>query len=598
MRKKGVIKKALRRSKDGVHSLVGELLVMVVTIIIFSGIFTYVLSLPPPEDTTYSDFEYETPKVIQNGASYFIFANITNSGGQTLYDHSTGIYIFLNDELYNNREYSIHESYNALGSEWKVGEVWSYPINVGDKNQSENASVRAMVIDKSTNTIVYNQYITGIPNSSPIIMDKFTDPRVGIISDLARFYVNITDANGDIVDAYVDMTNISDRMGGKDRITLTYQSGLLYRSEGVTVTPDWARIGSNEVTIVVTDAAGHIVTSRMVLQAKLPDSSNETGYEPPNIIYSKNDGFNIFKKTEWERDNFLATRGEKFNYTFVLDSDDAAVIVVSKNLLNTEARNYIEVYDITTKEIVYKSEMAFTRYQFTQGFYCYQAFINIDSPQFQTDERYIVNAVLKDNSMPSHSVIVSREISTRNGGDYPWMQTFVNRTDANASISFWNNNIVEVKINGNFPANTDWYGPAGDIIIRDFTGGTQMHWAPAVPMGSPSYYWNNGPVSNVVKIDSNTYGFAINLTAVKSGDAWVAGRNQAYTLEYDMFTLKDTSGNYFQYQLSSIIYISSPTFSGRMPLDSWREFLLRMVVGDNITKAMLTGSNPARCYTT
>jgi len=69
-------------------------------------------------------------------------------------------------------------------------------------------------------------------------------------------------------------------------------------------------------------------------------------------------------------------------------------------------------------------------------------------------------------------------------------------------------------------------------------------------------------VSNVYKVDANTYAFAINLTAAKSGDPWSPGRNQAYLLDFDMFTLKDTSNNFYQYHLSTILFISSPTFSG------------------------------------
>ncbi len=307
------------------------------------------------------------------------------------------------------------------------------------------------------------------------------------------------------------------------------------------------------MTIVAIDRIGNMATAKLILQATDPEGGKETGYEPPNIIYSKNNGFNIFQKDDWLNHNFDATP----QYSFVLDSEDAAVVVVSKNLLNTEARNHLEVVNITTKKVVYSTDVAFNRYKFTSGFYCYQAFIDIDSPMFSTNERYMVNVMLEDNAAPSHRIPVSHEISTRNGGSYPAMQTFQNRTDSKVTTNFWNNDIIEVKITSiSFPANSIWYGGGGDIIIRDFSGRSPLHWAPAVPAsGSPQYYWKGGPVSNVVKIDATTYAFAINLTAAKSGDPWSPGRNQAYILDYDMFTLKDTiiPNKYYQYQLSSII---------------------------------------------
>ncbi len=549
--------KRLRRSKEGVHSLIGDFLVLAITILLLSGIFMYVMALPPPEDTTYVDFDPAIPVVVQTYSNNTCDRNIniTNSGGQDLYDHATGIYIFINETMYPSGELHIHDSETPLGTVWMVGTTWSYTLRYVDPN----ASVRMLIVEKSTNSIIYDKFLTGIPNSAPVIGARGTTPTVGVITELASFYVYIVDSNNDLQSAYIDMTGISDRLAGDDYIELNHVSGVLYESESITVTPGWR---GGIVTIVATDRIGNMATAKLTLQATDPEGGEETGYEPPNIMYSKNNGFNFFQKEDWLNHNFDATP----QYSFVLDSEDAAVVVVSKNLLNTEAVNHLEVVNITTKKVVYSTDVAFARYKFTSGFYCYQAFIDIDAPTFSANERYMVNVLLEDNAVPSHRIPVSHEISTRNGGSYPVMQTYQNRTDAKVTTNFWNNDIVEVKIKSDsFPANSVWYGGAGDIIIRDFSGQSPLHWAPAVPTsGTPQYYWNGGPVSNVVKIDATTYAFAINLTAAKSGDPWSPGRNQGYILDYDMFTLKDTiiPNKYYQFQLSSIIYISSPTFSG------------------------------------
>ncbi len=57
--------KRLRRSKEGVHSLIGDFLVLAITILLLSGIFMYVMALPPPDDTTYVDFDPAIPVVVQ-----------------------------------------------------------------------------------------------------------------------------------------------------------------------------------------------------------------------------------------------------------------------------------------------------------------------------------------------------------------------------------------------------------------------------------------------------------------------------------------------------------------------------------------------------
>ncbi len=104
--------KRLRRSKEGVHSLIGDFLVLAITILLLSGIFMYVMALPPPDDTTYVDFDPAIPVVVQTYSNNTCdrYINITNSGGQDLYDHATGIYIFINETMYPSGELYIHDS--------------------------------------------------------------------------------------------------------------------------------------------------------------------------------------------------------------------------------------------------------------------------------------------------------------------------------------------------------------------------------------------------------------------------------------------------------------------------------------------------------
>ncbi len=347
-----------------------------------------------------------------------------------------------------------------------------------------------LIVDKSTNSIVYDKFLTGIPNSAPVIGARGTTPTVGVITELATFYAYIVDSNNDLQSAYIDMTGISDRLAGDDYIELKHVSGVLYESESITVTPGWR---GGIVTIVAIDRIGNMATAKLTLQATDPEGGEETGYEPPNIIYSKNNGFNFFQKEDWLNHNFDATP----QYSFVLDSEDAAVVVVSKNLLNTEAINYLEVVNITTKKVVYSTDVAFARYKFTSGFYCYQAFIDIDSPQCSQPTSGTWSMCCWRTTR-SHPIASPSPTRCPPGTGDPTRSCRPTRTaptprsppTSGTTIS------VEVKIKSDaFPANSDWYGGAGDIIIRDFSGqspvalgaGSADLWhAPVLLEGGPS----------------------------------------------------------------------------------------------------------------
>ncbi len=541
----------MKKSKDAVTDLVGQLLVLAVIVILFSGIFTYVITLPPPKDTTYTDFKSNLWYPGNDLDSDYVVVNVTNTGGQDLYDHNTMIYIITNETDSTTQRtniFHISDSENSIGNIWGVGGIWTRTLNDGPYS-----TIRMVVVSNETNMIIFDQFLTGIPNSAPIIGDRGTDPEVGIITETATFYVYVFDSNNDLDTVQLDMSQIP--KSPVNTINLKRGSGDKWISLPETVLPSW---NGGLVTIKATDQAGHFVTAKMTLKAAYPEEGNDTGYEPPNIIYSGNSGFNTFNNNDWTNHNFDA----KPQYVFNRSSEDIAVVAVSKTLLNTDSRNYLEVVNITTKAVVYSSNAAFERYKFTSGFYCYQATIDLSLSGFADNERYMLNIYLEDNSAVPDKVIASHEISIWSGGSYPTMSTYVNRTDVDVETSFWNNDIIEVKItSSSFPSNSDWYGAAGDVSIRDFSGGTQLHWAPAVPSTATNYYWNGGPVSNVVKFNATTYAFAINLTAAKTGDPWIEGKGQAYVLDYDMFTLKDASNKYYNYQLSTIVNISSPTFS-------------------------------------
>ena len=78
------------KNQSAVSEIIGNLLILVITVTLFSGILYFVSSMPAPTPSTYGDF---VGQVRYSGDSENPYCNITikHLGGQVLEDHNTNI---------------------------------------------------------------------------------------------------------------------------------------------------------------------------------------------------------------------------------------------------------------------------------------------------------------------------------------------------------------------------------------------------------------------------------------------------------------------------------------------------------------------------
>ncbi len=126
-----------------------NLLILAITVSLFSGVLFFVTNMPPPQDQTLSDFSAQTGS---SGSNFYM--NITNKGGQTLNSSQTNIYLFRNNVP---TTLQITSSNPSIGSDWNIGEVWTYSFN----NYNVGMTVRLMIVDKTTNNIVWQATLAG-----------------------------------------------------------------------------------------------------------------------------------------------------------------------------------------------------------------------------------------------------------------------------------------------------------------------------------------------------------------------------------------------------------------------------------------------------
>jgi FlaG/FlaF family flagellin (archaellin) len=191
--------KGLQKGHNAVSEIIGNLLVLAITVTMFSGVLVFVMNMPPPQDRTISDFNAQTGV---SGTSLYV--NITHEEGQPLSDSSTNIYVFKNDV---SSTLNISSSTSSIGQDWNIGEVWSYIVPGYDSS----VAVRIMIVDKTTNSIVWQTTLAGTTtdqNTPPIIAERGLMPSPVYDQDLVHFFVTIPVKSTSVKNAWVDASSL------------------------------------------------------------------------------------------------------------------------------------------------------------------------------------------------------------------------------------------------------------------------------------------------------------------------------------------------------------------------------------------------------
>ncbi|MHC1710467.1 MAG: type IV pilin N-terminal domain-containing protein [Methanomassiliicoccales archaeon] len=543
--------KRLGRSRSGVSDIIGNLLILAITVTLFSSIMFYVANMPEPAEATFTDLEPSLSNIQDDST---IWVNVTHKGGQTLKGWSTGIYIFVNGTL--TPALSVGDG--GVGEDWKTGEVWRFKVNFSN----EITGLSIMIVDKDTNSIVWQtDLLGGVTNIQlpPIIGTRYTSPSPGLENRSMVLYVQVMDPNDDnITGVYADMTALG--LGLK---TLTKVSQNLYT---VDITDKAKYIWDNrKIIISATDDTGLSSSTLMTIRVN-PASSGSNGGggggdgEFPNFDISGLQGFALFEWNDWNLYNMAATNRN----IFFKDTENAVVVMISKTVVNTIGKNELLVMNPNTKVVVPEVSSTgtppnnFKYYGFIAGFYIYNSTIDTST----LGGNYSISATLTDSKTRPDTFTFNTWMNVLTGtsdSDYPTFKTYKGSfslenewTRFSVSDQSRNKILVEVQTEDAYAYQVG----SGNVEIRDFVWATQVKRSPAatLPVNSSLNNWN-GPVSNVWQISAGNgiYRFVINLANCTTGAEWLP-MNNAYILRFDVFK---TTGETFL--LTKVIYIDAPT---------------------------------------
>ena len=348
---------------SGVSEVIGTILILGMTVVLFSTVLIWIYTIPTPSPDIKVDFQGQLVPIYKTGAWDGVNITLQHNGGETLYWGTTWVYLNIDrggqrftERLRlkgnlikppdNGRYYGLVD---GTDSNWNAGERWSYT----NHSILQNDRVEAMIIDTGKSILLWQRTLQGLAGlNPPIFIEKWADrdpstptldtPKTGL-----QFYIfaHVVDPDKDL-----NKQSVYTTIAGFYGCLCTKEDPQKMKDDGTggdqqanddifTFTAGWL-IPTNltwDGSVVIfnaTDLQGHKTTSRMTLSVILGPSTGPPGPSkkpgsgaPPNLHYNGLQGFNLFNSTEWDN------KGYEANETRTFKVRETVVVVVASALL-------------------------------------------------------------------------------------------------------------------------------------------------------------------------------------------------------------------------------------------------------------------------
>ncbi|MEM4264574.1 MAG: FG-GAP-like repeat-containing protein [Thermoplasmata archaeon] len=374
-------------SDRGVSEVIGTILMLAITVVLFSTIMVSVMSLPAPQQRPNADFL--ATLAFQSGNTAYL--NITHIGGETLFAASARIIVI--KDVTNSATYTLSDG--GVTGDWDISEMWSKQLS----DVTTSTRVEATVVDLDTNSMIWSSLVTGGQQSLyPQILQRWVDANPSTLTiDPIResntsgftFYVRVIDADYDLSDngVWVDASSV----GKSNHLSHSAVRSGVWEFEFSAIT-DASYYDGKPLFIHAVDDAGHESIDSYVLSVLQPDVFTQyfpteyietpagEGGLPSYLVYVHGDqGYVVLgeNKTPPRTWGAYANISDP-KFTFTQGEEWCFIRVGTKNLRNLEGKNSLEIRGIYTNQLVTppSNTSAFSIYTVSGPAYIYQAKFN------------------------------------------------------------------------------------------------------------------------------------------------------------------------------------------------------------------------------
>ena len=584
-------RKRFSRNNSGVAEVIGTILILLITVVLFSVIFIWVFSMPTPEASTKLQMEGALDPIYDTGVWDGAIINITHQGGENLYGWRTQVYIRVNNEFEilqtqgtisygpnSGDPYGLRED-----GDWFIGEVWSilnHTIQPDDR-------IEVGVVESIKGEVIWSSLLLGAAGEHPpLFVQKWYDGNLDTIAreDLRgnesfAIYVQIEDNDGDFDSDNAVYANVTVLYADHGTFKM-YDNGSMgdaLADDGIW-TANYTAFEADEsmdgslVIITAEDDAGHNTTARLILKLREtttiyiptppPDYNITTPRFGPELLPGSGlQHYQIFNETEWDKLRWVGNASRTF-----VKGERIVIVIASHFLPDTNLDNKFWLFKaesgVGPQPIVYgggpmgpdsipSSIEAFELVDYVGKFYVWECRWNTSSAGHGFSDglldygHYSLRIKLRSSYYPPpdnlFEVMDFITVTDEDGNfpDYPQILTFLDADHEQPSDTFNFTDTMYVKV---VVQDTDGTFEFGNVKIQDFGAGIQV-WAKP----------GNGPVSDAVINNSVSYKFSVDLTR-PNFDPWLFGEN-AYTLR--VLYLKDINEEY-KVPLSRLVTINGP----------------------------------------
>jgi len=559
------------KNAGGVSEIVGNILILLITVVLFTGIMGFVQTMPVPRQVTKVDF---AASMIYTGTGANV--TITHEGGAVLPAKTTEVYVEVDTLSFS---YILSTDPGFHYSSWRTGLDWTKSI-AGIKSTS---SVTVRVIDMQEHVVLWvSQLSGGTSGTPPSILQRYTDSNIGTPTpdpvkkgNAFSLFVRITDMDNDLNTSgiYVDATSI----GMSKSISFQNGTGGWFRWDfSKDKTENVAAVDGKSLVIRAWDKHGHMSVANFVLQITVLPSDTYNNLYPaytdlgmsglPSYLKYVSDslghGFGIYgenktNNTAWDKANTSDSRNYFSTHEMVFlrfASLSMSNLFVENRLTMTDIRTGIS-YTPTYKPSSYYTS-PFYPYPTGGSAYVYECKFNTSG---LPPGAYALSLSLKSQgtgSNPSQSFSANEPIiiSDPSSPILPSMvpKLWVYKDPPTPSMNEWGTrdhpfelqtsgrNVIYVLVK---VQNTNSYPPSptvAEVRVTDMSGESEVYGVP--PAGTM--------ISRIKTFNSTCYNFTVDLRSF-NGNQWLPGRNS-----YTLFVSRLNDTNEGVYSLSTQVWIN------------------------------------------
>ncbi|MGQ9587718.1 MAG: type IV pilin, partial [Thermoplasmata archaeon] len=554
---------------SGVSEVIGNILILMITVILFTGIIAFVNQMPVPEQATKADFD---ASISFSASGEQANLTVTHAGGASI--KAKNVMILVEQDSVN-KVYYLSSDPDFEAAQWSMGMSW-YKLLTGTTYTSK---IVVTVYDTEKDSAIWSSQVTGgSGRNPPSILQRYVDsnpttPTADYVREYRNFtfFVKIIDNDNDLDTSavWLDSSQIEGDAGlhrAPDSITgdgwFTWDFVVWNMTSG-TLRYNASDLDGAVLFIHASDKAGHSSVSTFVMSVVIlptdvnlypaPNPQEPQGeYGLPLYLHfdSEGQGWAVFGEDEANQTADTNDRRTDFVYGEML-----YIRVGSTVMKNIMGENKMIVLDTRTGNQYWPpsaSSDAFRAVAGTATAAIYEASFNTstlipgsftvkvslkskatsDQPEvrFQAD----ITITVSQSGNPAGSFMPKIFLFKESARTTPW-----GTKDSPFSLTGGTYKIyASVRVQD---AQTSPSPNVEEIRIVDLRGGSELYGVP--PAGSM--------ITAMTKANDTYYNFEIDLR-YNNGDMWIGGRN-SYTLYISAFS----DSNEGVYSLSKQVFITS-----------------------------------------